>query len=101
MTIAAFELKQGATFFASSEYEDPVSGATDITSITITSAVERGADKFPLTIVKTNAALGQFSMSADTSTWPLGLYRWDIRFSVGGVVSYSSTVTFKLVDAIT
>ena len=58
----------------------------DLTGATVISQVENEDESFvfPLTVTVTNAALGEITVTGNTTTWPLGILKWDVRFTQGG-----------------
>lgn len=93
--MAEIRLKPGATLLW-----NVVDDGGDLTGTTITAAVatprapygDRGEFSYTLTVTETDLSAGEYTISAaDTSTFPPGPLDCDIKYSVGGVVTYSDT----------
>ena len=104
--MATITHKRGDTFELSCTLENE-GNAVDITNFTITSQV-RGSDDAllqALTVTKTDAAAGGFTLSAtaaQTETWGVQKYLSDIEFiEGGGEVNSSQTFTIDVLADIT
>lgn len=76
----------------------------DLTGFTIESAVStpKGDFYYPLTITPTDLPNGQYEIDAvDTSSFPVGPLDCDIKYSVGGVVTYTETFRFYVDKRVT
>lgn len=97
-------ISQGNTFAATFTWTPGETGPVNLTATTITSVVEDRAGKtHELTIVK---ALDGLSFTVvypgDTSTWAIGLGRWDIKFVFpGDTVSRTEVFRVNVIDAVT
>ena len=104
--MATITHKRGDTFELSCTLENE-GNAVDITSFTITSQV-RGSDDVllqALTVTKTDAGAGAFSLSAtsaQTESWDVQTYLCDIEFiESGGEVNSSQTFEINVLKDIT
>jgi hypothetical protein len=101
-----FALKRGDSFIANCIYKDadgiPVN--LDTAGIEIVSKVRSpdGLTLFPLevTIKDQVATPGGYSITGDTSSWPLGELSWDIRFNQAGQSFPSETIQFRVTEPI-
>jgi hypothetical protein len=104
--MATITHKRGDTFELSCTLENE-GVAVDITSFTITSQVRDYDDVLlqALTVTKTDAGSGEFSLSAtsaQTETWGVQKYLGDIEFvEAGGEVNSSETFIIDVLRDIT
>lgn len=92
-------MKRGDTFSAVCQRV-----GVDITSTTIRSQIRAGAWRQDLTVTKTNAATGEFTLSAtaaDSELWPVGAASWDIEYTDAGEVHSTETVKLVIVEDVT
>ena len=86
------EHKRGDTFVKSNVVED-ANGPVDITTWTIASSL-RDADDTKVAdcvVVVTNASAGAYTLTvADTTLWPIGALFWDIQYTDGDDVIFST-----------
>lgn len=93
------KVKRGDTFSAVCQRV-----GVDITSTTIRSQIRAGTWRQDLTVTKTNAATGEFTLSAtaaDSELWPLGNAIWDIEYTDAGAVHSTETVKLVIVEDVT
>lgn len=98
--------KRGDTFAANCTYQTTAGMAIDIGSHTIAARIaddESLADD--LTVTVTDAAAGQFTISATaaaTALWPINTYaRLDIEYTLGSAVQSTETLRVVIVPDIT
>lgn len=92
-------VKRGDTFSAQCQRV-----GVDISATTIRSQIRAGAWVQDLTVTKTNAATGDFTLSAtaaDSELWPVGNATWDIEYTDAGNVRSTETVKLRIVEDIT
>lgn len=97
MAIPSF--KRGDTFTALAQRE-----GVDITNTTIRSQIRFGAWSHELTVTVTDAANGEFTLSASadwTRLWPTGTARWDIEYTDNGNVHSTETIALTIVEDVT
>jgi len=104
--MATITHKRGDTFELSCTLENQ-GVAVDITNFTITSQLRLPDDTLlqALTVTKTDATAGQFTLSAtatETETWGVANYECDIEFiEAGGEVNSSQTFVISVIKDIT
>ena len=104
--MATITHKRGDTFELSCDLENE-GAEVDITNFTITSQIRQADDTLlqALTVTKTDAAAGLFTLSAtstQTESWVPANYDCDIEFIDGGGEVYSSqTFTISVIKDIT
>ena len=104
--MATIKHKRGDTFELACTLEN-AGVAVDITNITITSQAREADDTLlqALTITKTAATNGEFSVSAtstQTESWAVGEYDCDIEFEeAGGEINSSQTFQISVIKDIT
>lgn len=92
-------MKRGDTFTASCQRV-----GVDITNTTIRSQLRLGAWRYTLTVTKTDAANGEFTLSApasDTKHWPAGVASWDVEYTDNGVVASTDTGLLTIEEDVT
>lgn len=92
-------VKRGDTFQAQCQRV-----GVDITATTIRSQIRAGSWVQELTVTKTNAATGEFTLSAtatQSKLWPVGNATWDIEYTDAGAVRSTETVKLRIVEDIT
>lgn len=97
--MATIPVKRGDTFSAVCQRE-----GVDITATTIRSQIRSGSFRQDLTVTKTNAAAGEFTLSAtaaDAELWPIGNATWDIEYTDSGAVRSTETVKLRIVEDVT
>jgi hypothetical protein len=93
------KVKRGDTFSAACQRE-----GVDITATIIRSQIRSGAWVQELTVTKTNAATGEFTLSAtpaQSEFWPIGKAVWDIEYTDSGAVRSTETVNLLIVEDVT
>ena len=98
-------VKAGDTFSASAIYKDSSDNAIDLTDYTIESQVRdmQGNLLSSLTIVKLNQTTdkGKYTLSCDTSSWPIASVQWDVKYTINGTVVHTDTQKISVVQSIT
>lgn len=92
-------IKRGDTFSAQCQRV-----GVDITATTIRSQIRAGSWVQELTVTKTNAAAGEFTLSAtatQSKLWPIGNATWDIEYTDAGAVRSTETVKLRIVEDVT
>ena len=92
-------VKRGDTFSAQCQRV-----GVDITATTIRSQIRLGAWRQELAVTKTNAATGEFTLSAtaaQSALWPTGNAVWDIEYADAGAVHSTETVKLRIVEDVT
>lgn len=92
-------IKRGDTFEALCQRV-----GVDITTTTIRSQIRAKSWVQDLLVTKTNAATGEYTLSAtaaDAELWPLGPALWDIEYTDAGNVRSTDTVKLRIVEDIT
>jgi hypothetical protein len=88
-------IKRGSTVSWACELKNAAGQAIDLADSVITSQLrqQNGALVADLTVTLLDQTTnrGKFTLSADTSAWPVDSLQIDIRREVGGVVTYSTT----------
>ena len=93
------QIKRGDTFQALCQRV-----GVDITSTAIRSQIRAGSWVQDLTVTKTNAATGEYTLSAtatDAELWPVGNAVWDIEYTDAGNVRSTETVKLRIVEDVT
>ena len=91
--------KRGDTFTALAQRV-----GVDITETTIRSQLRSGNWRYTLTVTVTDAANGEFTLSApasDTRLWPVGAAKWDIEYTDSGNVHSTETVSITILEDVT
>ena len=99
---ATITFKRGTTFACNSTYT-PGAGPTTLAGVTVVSdIIDAGNGIYPLAVVVAGDNLS-FTMTAETPSggWALGNARWDIKFSIDGVVFYSETLRINIIERVT
>ncbi len=95
--------KRGTSFAASCAYTPSAGAPANLTGTTITSSVvDSQHNQYDLTVT---IAAGGMSFTAvyggDTSSWAIGLAKWDVRFEYGGAVFYTTTMRLDVIGEVT
>lgn len=93
------KIKRGDTFEALCQRV-----GVDIAATTICSQIRAGSWVQDLLVTKTNAATGEYTLSATASQselWPIGLAQWDIEYTDAGNVRSTETVKLRIVEDVT
>lgn len=97
-------ISQGNTFAATFSWTPGATGPANLTATTLTSVVEDRAGKtYALTITKALDGLSfTVEYEGDTSTWAIGLGRWDIKFVFpGDTISRTEVFRVNVIDSVT
>lgn len=97
-------ISQGNTFAATFTWTPGATGPANLLATTLTSVVEdRSGKTYPLTITKAIDGLSfTVEYPGDTSTWAIGLGRWDIKFVFpGDTVSRTEIFRVNVIDSVT
>ena len=100
----AISIKRGAALSLAVAATNSDGSAFDLTGLTISSWLRtaQGAVLCLLTVVVTNAAAGQFTVTAPgTSSWPIGMLVGDFRFTNVSGASLSDTFTVSVNQEVT
>lgn len=97
-------ISQGNTFACTFAWTPGTSGPANLLTTTLTSTVEDRAGKtYPLTITKALDGLSfTVTYPGDTSSWSVGLGKWDIKFVFpGDTVSRTEIFRVNVIDSVT
>ena len=95
-------VKQGETLLLQMAFINDDGSSVDLTSVTLTAQVRTPQDVLvaTLTIVKT-IILNVATVQADTTLWPLGLLRCDVKAIIAGLTEKSETFSLRVNRAVT
>ena len=98
--------KRGSTLSWPAVWRDSGGVTVDLTDSAIEIQLRKNSgsliDTLTITLLDQATNRGAFLISAgDTSDWPLGLAKFDIKRAVGGVVVYSSTAVINIEEQVT
>jgi hypothetical protein len=97
--------KQGTSFGASCVYTPETGGPTDLTGVTIASAVrDAGWNYYPLVVTKTSPTTFTLLYPFSTLNWVLGTGYFDIQFSYGegdSSIFYTQSIQLQVQPSIT
>lgn len=97
-------ISQGNTFAATFTWTPGATGPANLLATTLTSVVEDRAGKtYPLTITKAIDGLSfTVEYPGSTSSWAIGLGRWDIKFVFpGDTISRTEIFRVNVIDSVT
>lgn len=97
-------VSQGNTFACTFTWTPGTSGPANLLATTITSSFEdRDGNAYPMAIsVAGNGLSFTVTYAGDTSSWALGLGKWDIKFVFpGSVISRSEIFRVDVIDSVT
>ena len=103
--MTATVIKRGDTLTWLCAFTDDDGEAIDLTGATFDCDVARavGGTTDQMTVTLTEAAAGLVTLSrtaAQTALWSPGLYRTDIRWTIGGGVTTTETFTFDVQEPV-
>ncbi|MBM9400394.1 hypothetical protein JUN65_02140 [Gluconacetobacter azotocaptans] len=104
--MSGFLLKRGATFLLAATVTDNSGALVDLTGCIFASQL-RDAQDAELAVLTVQPAAGwtgvvQFSWTGDTSTWPVGRYRCDLRITwPDSRVQLTDTFSLTVAEAVT
>ena len=97
-------VSQGNTFSCTFTWTPGASGPANLLTTTLTSTFEdKDGNAYPMTITKAGDGLSfTVTYAGDTSSWALGLGKWDIKFAFSAS-SISRTEIFRVnvIDSVT
>lgn len=98
-----FTLKRGASLDLTVAFEDDDGQPLDLTGATLTAQIRDAADALVATLAPaiTVGADAATIAVADTSAWPLGMLRLDVRVVLAGQTSFSDTISLNITRAVT
>jgi hypothetical protein len=96
-------LKRGASLDLTLDFQSDAGAPIDLTGATITSQVRDSSDNLVLALTPVATAnAGEVRITvADTSLWPLGLLRCDVRVAVAGMVEFSDAFLIQVTRSVT
>ncbi len=95
---ALFQHKRGSSFVANCQYKVSGVAAPMPVGMTVASQVRNLAGKLVASLTYTPGSAGAFTLHDNTTAdWPLGYLFWDIKYTLGAVVTHSETIAFELV----
>lgn len=103
MSCNTVTFKRGTSFAASCAYSPSAGAPANLLGTTITSTIiDSQYNHYDLTVT---IAAGGMSFTAvypaDSSTWAIGLAKWDVRFEYGGTVFYTTTMRLDVIGEVT
>ena len=97
MTVQVINIKQGTSFSVSCVYKADGTNPTDLTGITITSQVRTYEGELVATLSPVETTdIGEFTIYAETSAWPLGRLIWDIKYTTVSNKVHTETVEIRV-----
>lgn len=103
--MAEFHIKQGASFTLAGAATQDSGAAFDLTGASLSAKLRDAGDAevASLTAAVVSAAAGTFLLSAaDTTAWPPGALRGDLRIALaGGAVVFTETFTLRVERPVT
>lgn len=104
--MADFLFKRSATFLLTCQHQDAAGAPVALTGISATAELRDTQNNLVAMLLVTDVPEqpGTYILTyeGDTSGWPLGLLRMDVKFlEADGTVSYTETVTAAVVDRVT
>lgn len=104
--MADFLFKRGTTFLVTCINQDAQGAPVDLGGAVIAAELRDAQNALiaPLVPMAVDDQLGTYTLSypGDTSGWPLGTLRTDIRISdLNGTIKQTNTVTIAVVDRVT
>jgi hypothetical protein len=97
-------VSQGNSFACTFTWTPGATGPANLLATTITSTLEdRDFNEYAMTVTKAGDGLSfTVTYPGDTSSWALGLARWDIKFVFpGSTVSRSEIFRVNVIDSVT
>jgi hypothetical protein len=100
---AEVAIKQGAALILQLQFNNDDGTPADLGAVALSSQVRDGLgnliDSLPIAL---GATTGTASITvADTSAWPVGVLRCDIKAVMGGLPAYSQTFAVRVERAVT
>jgi hypothetical protein len=95
------EVKKGETLEVQCVYQ--VNGvAASLSGVSVRSQVRSDAGGLisELAVVP-GQNTGEFTLTADTTTWPVGVHKWDVKYTSAGKTTFTDTVDLSVVEAVT
>ena len=91
-------IKRGDSFLAQIMLVDDSGVPIDLSTVTLTTQVRQSTDDLVATLALTPAAATGVATIrvTDTSLWPAGLLRADIKVSIGGLIVHSDTIGIRV-----
>ena len=99
----AFVFKRGSSFVADITLVDSTGAPAVIPVADMRSQIRFGETLLTTLVIATTAVPGTYRLTTadDTSAWTLGMSQLDVRTVVASVISYSYTITFRIIDQVT
>jgi hypothetical protein len=96
-------IKQGASLLLQLTFQSDAGAAIDLTNVSLASQVRDAEGNLiaTLPIVPTSTDGVATVTVANTSLWPLGTLRGDIKATIGAVVALSETFSIRVDQAVT
>lgn len=76
--------------------------AWDISGVLIEAAIAKHGFYYELTVTPDNLSEGRYVLSADdTADFPIGTLNCDIKYTAGGIVTYTDTFYVEVLERVT
>jgi hypothetical protein len=101
--MGTISIKQGASLSLALAFSNTDGSATSLTGATITAQVRDSSDLMIAALTASvGSSAGQATLAAsDTSSWPIGTGRCDIKMTQAGLISFSDTFNIDVQRAVT
>jgi hypothetical protein len=87
---------KGATFQLEAAYVDDDGAARSLTGVTIDAALRSADGALPVTVTVIDAATGRYSLAADTTTWPKGLWPLFVSYAAASKVDIEQPCSVRV-----
>ena len=96
-------LKQGAALVLNLQFSNPDGTPADLSAVALSSMLRDGQNNVIATLpIALGATTGTASISvANTTAWPIGVLRGDIKAVAAGLAAYSQTFALRIEPAVT
>lgn len=103
MSCNTVTFKRGSTFATNCTYTPGASGPANLLATTVSSTIkDAGGSEYDLTVTVAIDGLSfTANYSGDTSTWALGMAKWDIKFDYAGGVFLTETLRINVIESVT
>ena len=95
--------KRGTSFAASCAYTPSAGAPANLIGTTITSTIiDSQYNQYGLTVTIAGDGLSFTAVYPDdSSSWAIGMAKWDVRFEYGGTVFYTTTMRLDVIGEVT
>lgn len=102
MSCNTVTFKRGTSFAGTVTYTPDAGGPANLLTTTVTSTIiDSQGNQYPLTITMAGNGLSFVASYPDSSSWAIGVAKWDIKFVYSGAVFYSNTMRLDVIAQIT